>query len=117
MAASLVNFGGATPSAVIGAHSFYVEAGRGGARRAALSASTRHGATHSDVVLVAAGGGIFVGENRAFPPSADAVDQAGDGSHAAHESPISEGDDAVEPVDPARAIFVRADGRPSEYRP
>jgi hypothetical protein len=117
VAASLVNFGGATPSAVIGAHSFYVEAGRGGARRAASSASTRHGATPSDVVLVAAGGGIFVGENRAFPPPAAATDQAGDGSQAAPASPISEGDDTVDPVDPARAIFVRSDGRPSAYRP
>ena len=30
VSAGLVNFGGAPPSAVIGAHSFYVEAGRGG---------------------------------------------------------------------------------------
>jgi hypothetical protein len=117
VAASLVNFGGATPSAVIGAHSFYVEAGRGGARRAAASTSTRHGPTRSDVVLVAAGGGIFVGENRAFSPPADAADEAGDGSQATPASPISGGDDAVEPDDPARAIFVRSDGRPSAYRP
>ena len=117
VSARLVNFGGAAPSAVIGAHSFYVEAGRGGARRAASSASTRHGATRSDVVLVAAGGGIFVGENRAFPPPAVATDQADDGSQATPASPISGGDDAVEPDDPARAIFVRSDGRPSAYRP
>ena len=116
VAASLVNFGGATPSAVIGAHSFYVEAGRGGARRTAASATTRRGPTPSDVVLVAAGGGIFVGENRAFPPPPDATAQAGDGSQVAPASPIS-GGDAVEPDDPARAIFVRSDGRPSAYRP
>ena len=34
VSASLVNFGGTAPSAIIGAHSFYVEAARGGGRRA-----------------------------------------------------------------------------------
>ena len=37
VSAGLVNFGGAPPSAVIGAHSFYVEAGREGARRLVLA--------------------------------------------------------------------------------
>jgi N-acetylmuramoyl-L-alanine amidase len=115
VAASLVNFGGATPSAVIGAHSFYVEAGRGGSRRTPAGASRRHGRT-SDVVLIAAGGGIFVGENRAYPPPADLADQPAVESTAEPDSPPSRTDTAAEPVDLSRAMFVRSDGRTSAYR-
>jgi hypothetical protein len=57
--ASLVNFGGAPPSAVIGAHSFYAETGRGGRRH---PASVDQSA--SDVVLRSAGGAIFVSANK-----------------------------------------------------
>ncbi len=58
--ASLVNFGGAPPSAIIGAHSFYAETGRGGGRRAGGEAVPASHAAGSDVVLRTAGGAIFV---------------------------------------------------------
>ena len=116
VAASLVNFGGAAPSAVIGAHSFYVEAGRGGARRTAARAAAGRGRTTSDVVLIAAGGGIFVGENRAYPPPADVADQPADDSRATPVAPTSGGEPAAEAVDSSRAIFVRSDGRTSAFR-
>jgi hypothetical protein len=116
VAASLVNFGGAAPSAVIGAHSFYVQAGRGGDRRTVSAASSRRGRAASDVVLVAAGGGIFVGENRAFPAPADPVDQSADNGEAMEPVATSQDEDAAPPVDPARAIFVRPDGRLSGDR-
>ena len=116
VAASLVNFGGAAPSAVIGAHSFYVQAGRGGDRRTVSAASSRRGRAASDVVLVAAGGGIFVGENRAFPAPDDPVDQSADNGEAIEPVATSRDEDAAPPVDPARAIFVRPDGRLSGDR-
>ncbi len=51
VSARLVNFGGAAPSAVIGAHSFYVDAGAGGGggRRA-----SRAGSNRPDALLVPA---------------------------------------------------------------
>ena len=116
VAASLVNFGGAAPSAVIGAHSFYVEAGRGGARHTAARAAAGRGRATSDVVLIAAGGGIFVGENRAYPSPADVADQPADESRATLVAPTSGGEPAAEPVDSSRAIFVRSDGRTSAFR-
>ena len=62
--ASLVNFGGAQPSAVIGAHSFYAEPGRGGGRHPVVEVAASSGQGGSDVVLRSAGGAIFVGVNR-----------------------------------------------------
>jgi len=79
----LVNFGGATPSAVIGAHSFYIAAGH--------SARTPAGAS-----LAAAARRLFVGENRAVEPASVAGASAASGR--------AEGD-------PNQAIFVRPDGR------
>jgi len=116
VAASLVNFGGAAPSAVIGAHSFYVEAGRGGGRRLPSGAPSGRGRAASDVVLIAAGGGIFVGENRAFPPAADAPDRPADKAETKAASTTSPGEVGDPPVDPARAIFVGSDGRTSGGR-
>ena len=116
VAASLVNFGGAAPSAMIGAHSFYVEAGRGAARRAAARAAAGRGRTPSDVVLIAAGGGIFVGENRAYPPPAAVAEQPADESRRVPVLPTPEGEPAAAPVDSSRVIFVRSDGRTSAYR-
>ena len=116
VAASLVNFGGAAPSAVIGAHSFYVEAGRGGARRTAARAAAGRGRTLSDLVLVAAGGGIFVGKNRAYPPPADVLDQPTGAVRTTPVAPASQGEPVAEPADSSRAIFVRFDGRTSAYR-
>lgn len=116
VAPTLVNFGGAAPSAVIGAHSFYVEAGRGGGRRSAAGQVARHGRTASDVVLTAAGGAIFVGENRAImPPAAGADRSAGEAATVAGSPPSQVEDDAAS-TDPARAIFVHSDGRASAYR-
>jgi hypothetical protein len=111
--ASLVNFGGATPSAVIGAHSFYVQAGRGGDRRPAADTSHGRGRVASDVVLMAAGGGIFVGENRAFPPAAAAPDRPAEEPQTTVALTMSPGGGDGSPADPARAIFVRSDGRTS----
>jgi N-acetylmuramoyl-L-alanine amidase len=116
VAANLVNFGGAAPSAVIGAHSFYVEPGRGGGRRAAGARSHSRGEATSDVVLTAAGGGIFVGENRAFPSAAAPADQPADEATTATSMPAFEAEGAGDSGDPARAIFVRADGRASAFR-
>jgi len=115
VAATLVNFGGAAPSAVIGAHSFYVDEGRGGGRRPAAGQPARHGRTATDVVLSAAGGAIFVGENRAVIPPAGDVRSAGEAATVA-DSPTSQVDDAAGSTDPARAIFVHSDGRASAYR-
>ena len=80
--ASLVNFGGAPPSAVIGAHSFYVEAGRGGGRLAGAGGVSATPPTGSDVVLKAAGGAIFVANSKA-------ADDAGVVSDPAPEAPTS----------------------------
>jgi hypothetical protein len=116
VAPGLVNFGGAAPSAVIGAHSFYAEAGRGGGRRSSAGQQAPHGRTASDAVLTAAGGAIFVGENRAFtPPPADTKRSAGE-TAAVAVLPASQAEDAAGSSDPARAIFVRSDGRRSAYR-
>jgi len=116
VAPTLVNFGGAAPSAVIGAHSFYVEASRGGGRRPAAGGPARHGRTTTDVVLSAAGGAIFVGENRAvISPAVDVDRSAGEAATVA-DSPTSQVDDAAGSTDPARAIFVHSDGRASAYR-
>ena len=58
--ANLVNFGGAPPSAIIGAHSFYTETGRGGERRSGSEVLPGPSPAASDVVLRTAGGAIFV---------------------------------------------------------
>ncbi|HZC15882.1 MAG TPA: cell wall hydrolase [Caulobacteraceae bacterium] len=95
VAPSLVNFGGAAPSAVIGAHSFYVEArGRGnrtGGRVLVGQAGPRQGA-----------GGMFVGDNRAPGPD---------------ETSPAPGAVAVRSGDPSRALFVGADGQVSADQP
>jgi hypothetical protein len=110
--ASLVNFGGAAPSAVIGAHSFYVDAGRGGGRRpSAIPLAAGHRVA-SDVVLSAAGGAIFVGENRAATAPTDQADPQSDDAPADAPAAASA---TTEPADPMRAIFVRSDGQTSPY--
>jgi hypothetical protein len=95
VAAGLVNFGGATPSAVIGAHSFYAETGRGPGRAATVSAGARSGAGRGDAV-------IFVSANPAQPP-----DDA--------DPPPTPGTKRV--GDPSRALFVGPDGRVSANQP
>ena len=100
----LVNFGGTGPSAVIGAHSFYVEARSAGGRgsRAPGPTSTPRGSPAA-AAWQSAGGAIFVGDNRAVgpevPPSPAGPNGAGQGSLRA--TPVT---------DPGRAIFVVGPG-------
>ncbi len=82
---ALVDFGGATPSAVIGAHRFYVAAGP----------AARAGRRPSAPPPTATGDGLFVGENRA---AAAPVEGASDGASGGVFG------------DPSQALFVRADG-------
>lgn len=100
----LVNFGGTGPAAVIGAHSFYVDVqsagGRG--RRSPGPASAPRGPS-PDAAWVAAGGAIFVGENRA----ARFVGAAPEGGPEA----VGEGTPrATKVTDPGRSIFVVGPG-------
>ena len=100
----LVNFGNTGPSAVIGAHSFYVEARSAGGRgsRAPAPTSTPRG-SRAAAAWQAAGGAIFVGDNRAvgpaIAPSSAGPDGAGQGRLRA--TPVT---------DPGRAIFVVGPG-------
>lgn len=100
----LVNFGGTGPSAVIGAHSFYVEARSAGGRgtRAPAPTSTPRGSPAA-AAWQAAGGAIFVGDNRAvetaIAPSSAGPNGAGQGTLRA--TPVT---------DPGRAIFVVGPG-------
>jgi N-acetylmuramoyl-L-alanine amidase len=95
----LVNFGGETPSAVIGAHSFYTDA-RGSRPRSAIAAAMRSAAPDT---------AIFVGENRA--PNGDAA--ATDPSAGTAPDPL-----AVTPAsEPSRGLFVSRDGVVSEDQP
>ena len=88
----LVNFGGATPSAVIGAHSFYVGAGggSGGSR-----GHNRSAAPSSEI-------SIFVGENRVDAASAPLVAPA---TTTPAPAPAQ-----ASVADPAQAMFIGADG-------
>jgi spore germination cell wall hydrolase CwlJ-like protein len=100
----LVNFGGTGPSAVIGAHSFYVEARSGAGRgpRTVTPASPSRGPS-SSAAWSAAGGAIFVGENRI---EAMADTPMAPGSSGARQSPVR----ATEVADPGRSIFVVGPG-------
>src|SRR5262249_35008288 len=100
----LVNFGGTGPAAVIGAHSFYVDVqssgGRGG--RSPGAASAPRGPS-PDAAWAAAGGAIFVGENRA----ARVVGAAPEGGPEA----VGEGTPrATKVMDSGRLIFVVGPG-------
>ena len=94
----LVNFGGAPPSAVIGAHTFYVgPAGPGraaGARRPGISTAP----TDS----------LFVGDNRAEPSP---------GAESSHVAMTASDPPPATPSDPARALFVGPDGVVSASSP
>ncbi|MBC7668391.1 MAG: cell wall hydrolase, partial [Gemmatimonadaceae bacterium] len=125
----LTNFGGAPSSAVIGAHTFYVEAGRGGAAkgegsRGGRSSSARPSSAGSGIALSAPNDGIFVGENRAFPGPATLPPEPVEGPVAVLTA-VSSGADfqappadpnSDQPVDPSRAMSVLSDGRPSDRR-
>jgi N-acetylmuramoyl-L-alanine amidase len=104
VAERLVNFGGTDPSAVIGAHSFYVDvrsAGRRGSRSAG-SPSPPRGPSPA-AAWEAAGGAIFVGDSRAAPAADTAAAPVADG---AGEGAIR----ATKVTDPGRAIFVVGPG-------
>ena len=96
----LVNFGGQPPSAVIGAHSFYADAGDGAPARRGSSVPPGRAATPD---------AIFVGENRA-PGDADAPLDA---SSAADPDASS----ATPANDPSRGLFVSRAGVVSEAQP
>lgn len=100
----LVNFGGTGPSAVIGAHSFYVDArstGGGGSRSPGPSSSPR--GRSPAAAWSAAGGAIFVGDNRAEP--APDPSQPADGNGAG-EGALR----ATKVTDSGRSIFVVGPG-------
>ena len=89
----LVNFGGAAPSAVIGAHSFYAATGRGGG---SASVARRTAAKSLE-------GAMFVGGNQGATPTTGVVaETAPSASRAANDAPSG---------DPGRALFVTRDGR------
>lgn len=100
----LVNFGGAGPSAVIGAHSFYAEARSGAGRgpRTVTPARPSRGPS-SSAAWSAAGGAIFVGENR-IETMADTP--MAPGSSGAGQGPVR----PTQVIDPGRAIFVVGPG-------
>ena len=100
----LVNFGGTGPSAVIGAHSFYVDVRSAGGRgtRSAKPSSTPRGSS-SAAAWQSAGGAIFVGDNRA----------AQDPSEVSSPAPEAAGQGAMRATkvaDPGRSIFVDGPG-------
>lgn len=100
----LVNFGGTGPSAVIGAHSFYVEARSGGGRgpRAVTPTTPSRGPSPS-AAWAAAGGAIFVGENRTetMVDTPIVPDSSGAGQGAVRASQVT---------DSGRSIFVVGPG-------
>ena len=111
--ASLVNFGGAPPSAVIGAHSFYVEAGRGGGRLAGPGAGSAKPPTGSDVVLRAAGGAIFVVNSKSADDVGVVPDPAA-GVSTSPPSPPSAPASANDAGSPTGSMFVIA-GHPGTH--
>ena len=107
VAASLVNFGGAPTSAVIGAHSFYIETGRGGGRHPGVQAAASSGHADSDVVLRSAGGAIFVSADKVQTEGETAPSSAGKETVAPpSEASANAGDAGLAP--PKGAMFVIA---------
>lgn len=100
----LVNFGGTGPSAVIGAHSFYVDVRSAGGRGtgSAKPSSTPRGSS-SAAAWQSAGGAIFVGDNRA-------AQDAGAASGPAPEGAGQGAMRATKVADPGRSIFVDGPG-------
>lgn len=99
----LVDFGGTGPSAVIGAHSFYVDVRSAGGRGARSSASASAPRGSSAAAWQAAGGAIFVGDNRAARTAAAASELVNGG---AGEGVMR----ATKVTDPGRSIFVVGPG-------
>lgn len=95
----LVNFGGATPSAVIGGHTFYADPGRGGGAGAAAGRGPSLRANDS----------MFVGANH--------TDIAVEASDPPPSAPGGTPASAPHAGDPAQALFVGRDGLVSDGRP
>lgn len=94
----LVNFGGQTPTAVIGAHSFYAGQGPGGGGR---SDGANPPPQHIDA--------LFVGDNRTDAAIAASAPASADASPtAAATGPVG---------DPSRGLFVSPDGVVRAARP
>ena len=123
----LTHFGGAPASAVIGAHTFYAEAGRGGRPRAASAAPSAQAATTvSAGTSTAATDAIFVGENRAFPTSPDplvapaaapvaTLDEVQDSAVTYITGADAPAEEPGAKVADAGGIFVLPDGTGSNY--
>jgi N-acetylmuramoyl-L-alanine amidase len=94
----LVNFGGATPSAVIGAHAFYVDAGRAGGS----------GGRPQPTLSSPRADGIFVGENRAGGESPGP-------SPTTPTPPAPQG--STRTVDASQALFVDRSGQIADAQP
>jgi len=92
VSAGLVNFGGATPSAVIGAHAFYVDPGRGGG--AVGRVRTAPTARTEQQLFVGSGS---AGETVAAPGGP-------------RETITTESARTARTEDPSQALFVGADG-------
>jgi hypothetical protein len=99
VSASLVNFGGAAPTVIIGAHSFYADPGRGGRTPVGTDVARSRALARDDLVL-------FVGDNRASQTD-DAI--ASDPQDAAPLNGVA--------GDPSQAMFVGRDGRISAAQP
>ena len=100
--ANLVNFGGVEPSAVIGAHSFYVEAGREGPSRPRSGADAGQDSVASQGPSRMAGGAIFVGQVRdGADEGATAETGAGEPTRASAAADIA--------AAPSGAMFVLRD--------
>jgi hypothetical protein len=100
VAPSLVNFGGQAPSAVIGAHSFYVGSDRGG--RGAVVAARTSGGSRME-------GSLFVGENRAQLAATEPDGRPVDVSSASPTAGLV--------GDPSQALFVSRDGVVRDRQP
>jgi N-acetylmuramoyl-L-alanine amidase len=115
VSAGLVNFGGAPPSAVIGAHSFYVEAGRGGGSAPGAGRSAAAPRGRCGILTLGSQPGARSSRARTGPSwlllaaavaaPTETPDGAGEG-----------GDRRPQPADGARAIFVRQDGTVAAWR-
>jgi hypothetical protein len=97
--AQLVNFGGAIPSAVIGAHSFFVGTAKG---EGAGTGNVRAAAPASETSM-------FVGENRAEAASGPLVAPAPVASSPAPSRALT--------GDPAQAMFIGPDGQVGAAKP
>lgn len=96
VSAALVDFGGATPSAQIGAHRFYVDAagGQGGGQTGRRRSGTSAGEGGEGV--------LFVGQTPSSPAPTEASSTAAQGRPG---------------EDPSHALFVGSDGRVSSAWP